>query len=194
MEMISRASRASRVLNLIPEHAVRMPAWPLFGRCGLRVAAVILLFLGALPPCRADVQAGNAAYTVGDYETAYQEWLSAAEAGSAQAQFNVGLLFQYGQGRAVDLGEAAAWYLKSADGGFDRAQYAIAEMYESGIGVKKDAVQARKWFKLAGKQKYKDARKRRNRLAKTMTPEEIALGDMWAREWERAREQEKGSE
>jgi hypothetical protein len=64
-------------------------------------------------------------------------------------------------------------------------------MYESGSGVEQDLVQARKWFKLAGKQKYEDARKRKRKLAERMTPEEIALGDMWAREWEEAQERKK---
>jgi len=160
----------------------------------MKTALALLLSLPIVSPCFADVPAGNAAYAAGDYDAAYQEWLESAEAGSAQAQFNLGLLFEHGKGREIDLAQAATWYLQSADGGFVRAQYAVARMYESGSGVERDFVQARKWYKLSGKQKYQDARKRKRRLADKMTPEEIALGDMWAREWEEAQAQKKRSE
>lgn len=157
----------------------------------MRAAAILLLCVTAVLPAHGESTVGNAAYAAGDYATAYEQWLVRAEEGSAQAQFNLGLLFAHGKGREVDLEQAAAWYLRSAESGFPRGQYAIAEIYESGSGVEQDFVQARKWFKLAGKQKYEDARKRKRKLAERMTPEEIALGDMWAREWEEAQEAKK---
>jgi hypothetical protein len=153
------------------------------GRSGLAV----LLFLALSAPILADFEAGMEAYRAGDFETAYREWSADAEQGSAVAAFNLGLMHQQGKGRDVDLAQAAEWYLRAAEGGFARAQYAIAEMYESGSGVDRDVVQAYKWFKLAAEQRYEDARKRRKKLADTMTSTEIALGEMWTREWKRAR-------
>jgi len=153
----------------------------------IRCALAVFLFAALARPALADFQAGLDAYRVGDFETAYREWSALAEQGSALAQFNLGLMHEQGKGRPVDLAEAAQWYLRAADGGFARAQYAIAEMYESGSGVERDVVQAYKWFDLAGQQRYEDARKRRKKLADTMTSTEIALGEMWMREWKRAR-------
>jgi TPR repeat protein len=135
----------------------------------------------------ADLEAGLAAYRAGDYQTAYEHWLPQAEGGSTEAQFNLGLLHEHGLGRPVDLERAMKWYLRSADGGFARAQYRVAEIYESGEGVERDPVQAYKWFKLAAAQRYEDARKRRKKLADGMTSTEIALGEMWVREWKKAR-------
>jgi len=146
-----------------------------------------MVILALWGPARADFQAGLDAYRSGDFDTAYREWSALADEGSAEAAFNIGLMCERGKGRAVDLAQAAEWYLRAADEGFARAQYRIAEMYESGSGVERDVVQAYKWFKLAAQQRYEDAKKRRKKLADTMTSTEIALGEMWTREWKRQR-------
>jgi TPR repeat protein len=143
----------------------------------------ILLAVTLAVPSLANFDAALAAYTQGDFALAYQEWLPLAESGSAAAQFNLGRLFERGEGRDVDHKQAAAWYVRAADNGFPRAQYRLAEMYETGTGVKRDLIQARKWFAVAAQARYEDAKKRSKRVAKEMTAKEIALGDMWAREY-----------
>jgi TPR repeat protein len=98
-----------------------------------------------------------------------------------EAQYNLGLLHYEGKGTPVDPGAAHAWFLQAAERGYARAQYRVAEMYESGDGVRKDLIQAHFWFRQAGDQKYEDARKRRRKVAKKMTPKQIAYADMLAR-------------
>ena len=49
----------------------------------------------------------RAAYERGDYKTAYDEWLPLALAGEAEAQFNIGILHDHGQGVPEDDAEAA---------------------------------------------------------------------------------------
>ena len=151
----------------------------------IRVPICVCVLLACVSLQAADFQTGMDAYRAGDFETAFREWSPLAEQGSAIAQFNLGLMFEQGKGRPVDLAVAAEWYLRAADGGFARAQFAIAEMYEAGRGLERDVVEAYKWFKLAAEQRYEGARKRRKKLADTMTSTEIALGEMWAREWKR---------
>jgi TPR repeat protein len=63
-------------------------------------------------------------------------------------------------------------------------------MYENGDGIRKDLIQAHFWFRVAGDQKHADARKRRRRVAKRMTPEQIAYADMLARHRKRDRKSE----
>ncbi|HXV74969.1 MAG TPA: tetratricopeptide repeat protein [Candidatus Polarisedimenticolaceae bacterium] len=133
----------------------------------------------------ADFDAGMAAYRAGDYQQAHDQWLPLAEAGSAHAQFNLGLLYRYAKGREADPQQAAEWFLAAAESGLAAAQYELAEIYEAGEGIERDVVEAHKWFKLAGEQKYDDAKKRRKRLASRMTSSEIALAEMWAREWKK---------
>lgn len=130
------------------------------------------------------------AYANGDYETAYREWLPLAEQESAVAQYNVGLLYRYGKGRPVDPEVAAQWCLLAADAGLAPAQYEMAKMYEAGEGVRRNVVEAHKWYKLAAEQRYKDAKKRKKKLADTMTSTEIAHAEMWLREWKKARKAE----
>ena len=58
-------------------------------------------------------------------------------------------------------------------------------------GLEQDLIQARKWFAIAAESNHPGARKRKKKVAKKMTPGEIALGDMWAREFDKARKKKK---
>lgn len=146
-----------------------------------------VLALVTVAPGIADFQSALAAYESGDFETAYEEWLPLAEQGSPAAQFNIGLLFDRGEGRETDHKRASEWYVRSAENFFGRAQYRLGEMYATGEGVERDLIQARKWFAIAAESKHPGAKKQKKKIAKEMTPGEIALGDMWAREFEKQR-------
>ena len=150
----------------------------------LALVAFVLLVTSPVP---ADFQTALDAYNAGDYETAYREWLPLAEKDSAAAQFNIGLMFDAGEGRQQDFKIAAEWYARAAENDFARAQFRLGEMYEAGQGVERDLIQARKWFTIAGESRYPYAKKRKKKVAKEMTPREIALGDMWAREFRKDR-------
>lgn len=147
----------------------------------------IALVLFSAGVASADFQTAMAAYETGDFETAYVEWLPLAEGGSAAAQFNLGLLYERGEGRERDMDKAVLWYLRSAERGFDRAQFRLGEVYAAGAGIERDLIEARKWFAIAARSHYPKANKRKKQVAKEMTPGEIALGDMWAREFFKAR-------
>jgi TPR repeat protein len=147
--------------------------------------ALICIVLGL--PAHADFQSGMAAYERGDFAAALREWRPLADEGSVEAQFNLGLLYYHGKGVPADPAEAHVWYLKAAEGGYARAQYRVAEMYENGDGIRKDLIQAHFWFRVAADRKYADAKKRRRRVAKRMTPEQIAYADMLARHRKRDR-------
>ena len=156
------------------------------------LALALVFVLGAASGAFADFQTALDAYNTGDYETAYAVWLPLAENGSAAAQFNIGLLYDKGAGREQDLRQAVDWYARSADNGFGRAQFRLGELHEAGEGVaERDLVQARKWFAIAAESRYRGAKKRMKAVAKQMTPREIALGDMWAREFRQDHKKEK---
>ena len=53
------------------------------------LAALVLLAVTTLP-AKADFEDGAAAYQRGDYETAFEEWQSAAEKGDVDAQATLG--------------------------------------------------------------------------------------------------------
>jgi TPR repeat protein len=145
-------------------------------RVGSRIGAgsaalfALLATLVVVGPARADFKTGLEAYQGGDYATAQAEWLPLAEAGMVEAQYNIGLMYEHGQGYDVDLAAAHPWYLKAAEGGYARAQYRVAEMYEEGEGIRTDLIQAHFWFRQAGDQRYENAKKRRRKVADKMTP------------------------
>ncbi|NIM64106.1 MAG: sel1 repeat family protein, partial [Acidobacteria bacterium] len=97
-----------------------------------RFVIFTVAMLGALPCSAADFQTALDAYNAGDFDTAYNEWLPLAENGSAPAQFNIGLMFERGEGRGRDVETAIEWYARSAENGFGRAQFRLGEVYESG--------------------------------------------------------------
>ena len=62
------------------------------------------------------------------------------------AQFNLGCCYRYGDGVALDLLQAAAWFHKAADQGYAMAQHNLGTMYHDGEGVAKNDEQAIAWF------------------------------------------------
>jgi len=74
-------------------------------------------------------------YDAKDETEGSQQMLRAAQAGNAQAQFMIGNAYEFGNGVAVDLGQAAFWYEKAANQGHAKAQKNLGSLYESGNGV-----------------------------------------------------------
>ena len=58
---------------------------------------------------------GLAAHDQRDYVAAEKEWKRLAIQGDARAQFNLGVMFERGQGVLQDYKEAVKWYHVAAD-------------------------------------------------------------------------------
>jgi TPR repeat protein len=78
--------------------------------------------------------------------------IEAAEQGNAPAQFELGRMYDHGEGVAKDPVEAVKWYRKAAEQGNASAQYSFGYMYAHGEGVAKDPVEAVKWYRKAAEQ------------------------------------------
>ena len=65
----------------------------------------------------ASYEDGLAAYRRGDYATALRIWRSLADQGDANAQYNLGLMYQKGKGVPQDYKEAVKWYMLAAEQG-----------------------------------------------------------------------------
>ena len=57
------------------------------------------------------------AYNRGDYATALEEWLPLANGGDASAGYNLGVMYDHGQGVPQDYAEAVKWYRLAAERG-----------------------------------------------------------------------------
>jgi TPR repeat protein len=85
-------------------------------------------------------------------EPRFNEFRKAAEQGLAQAQYNLGVCYEYGKGVKKDLREAVKWYRKAAEQGLAQAQYALGISYAQGEGVEQDPHEAVRWYRKAAEQ------------------------------------------
>ena len=121
--------------------------------------SIILAFLMTLsaPVASQDFDKGLAAYSAGDYATALQEWTPLAEAGGVDAQYNLGIMYDNGEGVPQDYKEAVKWYKLAAEQEYASSQFNLGIMYAKGKGVLQDHKEAVKWFKLAAEQGHDGA-------------------------------------
>jgi len=89
------------------------------------------------------------AYDRADFKTSLQVWMPTAELGDADAQVNVGEIFEKGAGGNPNYEAAIIWYNKAALQGNKRAQFNLGTLYEQGLGVEKDSIAALGWYRKA---------------------------------------------
>lgn len=106
----------------------------------------------------------------------------AAEQGDAPAQSNLGMLYDKGQGVEQDYAEAARWYRRAAEQGYPEGQRNLGSMYEHGSGVPLDPVLAYAWYGVASAAGDEIALGLRARVAKVLTPDELARARELARD------------
>lgn len=89
------------------------------------------------------------AYDRANYKTALKIWMPTAQQGDADAQVNVGEIFEKGLGGEPNYKAALIWYTKAAEQGNKRGQFNLGTMYEQGLGVDKNQVVALNWYRQA---------------------------------------------
>ena len=124
-------------------------------------------------------------------EQALADLRARAEAGEADAQFNLGVMYDNGEGVPQNYAEAMRWYrLAAAEQGLASAQHNLGITYANGRGVSQDDVQAHMWFNLAASRSTGEDRetmvKARDDVADQMTREQTAEAQRLAREWDAA--------
>lgn len=78
-----------------------------------------------------------------------KDLLPKAQAGDAQSQHLVGLVFQRGLGTEANAAEAAKWFRASALQGIPSAMQALGQLYFRGQGVESNVDEAARWFRNA---------------------------------------------
>ena len=106
---------------------------------------------------------------------AAQWYQRAAEQGDAGAQFNLGVIYENGEGVARDDKTAAQWYKLAAEQGNADAQYNLGLMYLWGRGIPKDLIYAYMWADIVASagEEYSDML---NVVKEEMTPSQITGG------------------
>lgn len=87
---------------------------------GIMLAGAAALVLSA-QPALADVKDGVDAWSRGDYATAVREWQGPAEAGDADALFNLAQAYRLGRGVPADEARAESYYARAAAKGHVQA-------------------------------------------------------------------------
>ncbi|NGZ26693.1 MAG: sel1 repeat family protein [Magnetococcales bacterium] len=79
-----------------------------------------------------------------------------ADAGDAEAQYQVAVRYAEGEGVGKNPEEAAKWFQKSADNGDVDAMVMMGILFENGQGVKKDLSQAAQWYEKAAQRGHSE--------------------------------------
>ena len=74
------------------------------------------------------LEAAREATQNGDYKKAFDIYKSLANAGNAEAQYCLGLMYETGKGVGIDIFEAVMWYRKSKAKGFALAERKLLEL------------------------------------------------------------------
>ncbi len=71
--------------------------------------------------------------------------------GFAPAQYNLGVMYDKGQGVRQNFKKAVNWYQKAAEQGHPEALYELGVMYAEGQGIEQDFIEAYKLLSIAAK-------------------------------------------
>jgi TPR repeat protein len=82
----------------------------------------------------------------------FDETMAEANQGAAYAQFNLGVMYDFGMGVPENDAEAVKWYRKAADQGDAEGQYNLGVMYDFGMGVPENDAEAVKWYRKSADQ------------------------------------------
>lgn len=97
-------------------------------------------------------------YKMGQYESAFEQYLELAEEGSRQGMLNVANMYAQGQGVGQSHEKAFQWYLRAAESGDSISMVEVAMAYEEGRGTVLDKNEALSWYRRAAEAGNSDAR------------------------------------
>ncbi|MDB5935420.1 MAG: hypothetical protein JWQ01_2764 [Massilia sp.] len=122
-----------------------------------KLLVAITFALGVHASAMAGFTEGANAYNAHHYELALKEVAPLAEAGHADAQHLLGLMYYMGRGVPRDYKQAMLWHRKAALQGKADAQYVVGAMYYTGNAVPLDQKLAVSWFRKAAEQGHAEA-------------------------------------
>jgi uncharacterized protein len=147
------------------------------------IPAILILILVSAPALADDFQDGMDAIHSLDYEKALEFLMPLAEQGHATAQYNIGVMYEWGDGFSQNNSEAIKWYKRSAEGFNKDAQNNLGAMYSKGEGTEQDFVEALKWFIISADNGSEGGQKNIRIVEKRMNQEQISQAQKLANDW-----------
>ncbi|MFZ5522526.1 MAG: tetratricopeptide repeat protein [Pseudomonadota bacterium] len=113
---------------------------------------MLLLAVVSIGAFAGDFDDGVAAYERKDYATALKIFRSFAAKNNPQAQYNLGIMYQEGQGVPQDYEEAIKWYRMATEQGEANAQSMLGVSHDKGQSVAQDYEDAIVWYRTVAEQ------------------------------------------
>ncbi|HKV97760.1 MAG TPA: tetratricopeptide repeat protein [Gammaproteobacteria bacterium] len=107
--------------------------------------------LAKIGDAEAQANLGIMLQTRGEYKEAAYWYQQAANAGVANAQYNMGTLYFNGEGVAQDYAKAHEWFMRAAKRGNKYAEFQLGMTYFTGQGVNKDPTKEIFWYEKAAR-------------------------------------------
>jgi len=150
---------------------------------GIAIVLMYLFFPGLV--YASDFQEGLTAIHETNYEKALEILMPLAEHGHPAAQYNIGVMHEWGNGVPKNNFSALKWYKLAAEHSHQDAQNNLGAMYSKGEGTDQDFVEALKWFIISSKNGSEGGQKNIRIVEKRMTYEQISQAQKLANDWMR---------
>jgi uncharacterized protein len=104
-----------------------------------------------------------------------------AEEGDSKAQYELGVMYQNGEGVPQNYSKAVKWFRQAAEQGDSNAQYSLGLKFSVGHGVPQDYTEAAKWHRESAEQGNTDAQLSLGRMYDrgNGVPQNYAFAYMW---------------
>jgi uncharacterized protein len=145
--------------------------------------ATLVSFLMVTSVYSNDFQQGLDAIHETNYDKALKKLIPLAEHGHASAQYNIGVMHEWGNGLPKDNAQALKWYKRSAEQFHKDAQNNLGALYSKGEGTNKDFVEALKWFIISAENGSEGGQKNIRMVKKRMNYEQISQAQKLANDW-----------
>ena len=149
----------------------------------MRLILLLAVLFVSTPTFANDFDEGLDAIHGTDYEKALQKLRPLAAAGHSAAQYNLGVMHEWGNGVPQDNVKAMKWYRLSAENSHKEAQNNLGAMYSKGEGAEQNYVEALKWFVISADNDSEGGRKNIDIIEKRMTAEKITEAKKLAHQW-----------
>ena len=113
-----------------------------------------------------------------------------AEEGDPMAQYELGIMYQNGEGVPQNYSKAVKWFRKSAEKGDAAAQLSLARIYDKGHGVQQNDILALCGSNLAAGGGLERAKTQRDIIRQGMSKEQITEAERLSKEWLKTRTNE----
>ena len=147
------------------------------------ITAVLIFFMATAPVYANDFEEGLNAIHELNYEKALEKLMPLAESGHPAAQYNIGVMHEWGNGVPQDNSQALKWYKRSAERFHKDAQNNLGALYSKGEGTEQDFVEALKWFIISAQNGSEAGEKNISIVEKRMSYEQISQAQKLANDW-----------